>query len=78
MVVLLLYTAVYVPYRTAFIDDSSEFMTIFELTIDILFFLDIIVNFFSAYEEDEKIEVRLRKITKKYLKTWFFLDFIAW
>ena len=52
IVVLLLYTATYVPYRVSFIDgESSLAFKIFENTIDGLFFCDIIVNFLSAIEK---------------------------
>lgn len=48
---------------------------IFETCVDFLFVTDIIINFFSAYE-DQKVglEVRLRKIAMNYLCSWFALD----
>ena len=39
------------PYKTAFVEESGFISLIVESTVDILFFLDMIVNFFSAYEE---------------------------
>jgi hypothetical protein len=50
MAILLVYTATVMPYRMAFID-SVMFDTWFwiELMMDFLFFIDVIVNIFSAY-----------------------------
>lgn len=75
---LLSYTAIVVPYRTAFVDVSSTFMFIVDLVVDILFGIDLFVNLFSAVELDEEnYETRLYMIFIHYLKGWFLLDFIA-
>ena len=78
MILLLLYTATYVPYKTAFIDETSRGLFYFEILVDGLFFLDVIINFISAYERsDTTIEKNGVVIVKSYLKTWFFLDLVA-
>lgn len=53
VLLLLCYTATIVPYRTAFVDENSEFMKYFEMLVDILFILDLPVNFLSAIELGE-------------------------
>ena len=76
--ILLLYTASFVPYRTAFIDDSPSSLATLDWVIDSLFMFDILVNFISAYEDrDKNIEVRLKMITIEYIKSWFFFDLAA-
>ena len=50
VMMLLMYVATYVPYKIAFIEETSTFMWWFELVIDVLFVIDIPVNFISAYE----------------------------
>lgn len=50
IVFLLIYTAIFVPYKIAFIETESEVLKIVEATVDILFGIDIIVNFISATE----------------------------
>lgn len=76
--ILLLYTALFVPYRTAFIDESTTFSLVFDTFIDTLFITDLFVNFFSAYEDKEVgVEVRHRKIILAYLKSWFLLDIVS-
>ncbi len=76
---LLLYTASYVPYRIAFIDENPNYMIAIDTLFDFIFFTDIIICFFSAYETKKLgIEVRHREIAINYLKTWFFLDIFSW
>ena len=52
---------------------------IFDTTIDLLFLLDIILNFFTAYEIPltKKLETSLKVIVVNYLTGWFLLDVIA-
>lgn len=50
IVFLLVYTAIFVPYKIAFIEEESDVLRIVEATVDILFGIDIIVNFLSAVE----------------------------
>ena len=79
IILMLLYTATYMPYQICFIDESSTgFMLAFEYLIDALFFLDIFINFISAYEKpDSVVEPRLKLIAISYAKSWFFLDLFA-
>ena len=53
VILLLLYTAIFVPFRIAFIKDDSLGMQIFEAMIDVLFGIDIIVNFMSVVENQK-------------------------
>jgi hypothetical protein len=51
---------------------------IINYTIDLLFFLDIIVNFFSAYIDETFQVIDDRKtIACNYFKGWFSIDLIA-
>jgi len=46
--------------------------------VDILFISDTILNFFFAYERrNGEVITNHKLIAKKYLKTWFFFDFIS-
>lgn len=77
---LLMYTATLVPYRTIFIDSEEKFTFLFyfDALVDLLYFVDLILNFFMAYEDaDKKLETRLKKIAINYLHSWFFLDFLS-
>ena len=75
MMLLMFYTATYIPYKTAFIDSSADYVNNIELSIDCLFILDILFNFLTAYEDNDRTtEFRLGMIACNYLKSWFFLD----
>ncbi len=79
IILLLLYTATYMPYRICFIDDASTGLLLgWEYLADVLFFLDIFINFISALElPDGTIDPRLKSIARAYVKSWFFLDLCA-
>lgn len=45
---------------------------------DVFFFCDIVINFISAYEDDNKKVIDdPSKIAIDYLTGWFFIDIIA-
>lgn len=79
IMLLLVYTATFLPLRTAFFDDDPAGLFEFELMIDILFMIDVFVNFVSSYTDKNTgfIEVKFNKIAKKYILSWFFLDLSA-
>ena len=78
IILLLAYTSTVVPFQVAFVDIDSFATVIFNYIVDILFGIDIIVNFFSAYElANARVEVKLITIARNYLKTWFLFDLIA-
>ena len=73
----LLYTAFAVPVDVAF-GNSNEVVEALDITINLLFVADLFFNFVQAFEnEDKNIEFRLKQIAVKYVKSWFFIDFIA-
>ena len=78
MMFLLLYTATYVPFKTAFVEDSPEYVNNIEFAIDSLFFVDLVVNFISAYENNDKnVEFRLSRISFEYIRSWFLFDIFS-
>ena len=50
VIALLLYTSTVVPFQVSFVDVDSQFSQFLNYMVDILFGLDILVNFFSAFE----------------------------
>lgn len=64
MLVLTLYNALFVPFRTAFMSvTSSPFLNSFEVVADALFFIDVIMTFFTSFERvDGVYEIKLAKI----------------
>lgn len=46
--------------------------------IDIIFIMDLFINFITAYEKRDGLqETRIKKIAKNYLRGWFIIDFLA-
>ena len=78
IVLLLVYTAIFVPFKIAFVETESNVWKGMDATVDILFGIDIIINFISAYEtSDGRLVIDHKKIAVNYLQGWFFLDFLA-
>ena len=74
---LLVYVGIFVPLRVAFFDKMTGFLLFFETLVDIIFAIDIVLNFFTAYEKNKTIEVRHKKIASRYFRGWFLIDVFA-
>ena len=51
IVLLLIYTALLVPFNVCFFDVSSTFQLMWDILVDLLFVIDIILAFFCAHED---------------------------
>jgi hypothetical protein len=76
MVVLLLYTASFVPFKIAYLQPSTV-ITILDYVVDSLFAIDILINFFSPFHIKDKLITDRCKIAKNYMKGWFIFDIIV-
>ena len=77
---ILLFSCVTEPIQLAFLsEEETKFWRITNQTVDILFMIDIIVCFNTAFINLEDLSINRNRweISKKYLKGWFFIDFIA-
>ena len=46
--------------------------------IDAVFIVDVFINFFSAYKDQNKnVRADLKEIAKNYYKTWLFIDLFS-
>jgi len=73
------YTALFLPFKIAFVEDN-EFPTweIFDYLIDAIFLADIVINFFSAYyDEFNNVVVNPKLICKRYITGWLLIDLIV-
>ena len=78
IMILLVYTALYVPFKVCFVETTSDFGFVLDLCVDFLFLSDIVVTFNSAIEDEQGIYITKRSlIAKKYCKGWFFIDFLT-
>lgn len=76
LVAALGYIAVAVPFNLAF--GSFGRSKIISNIIDGMFMLDVLINFFTAYHDENGCLVREhRKIAMHYLRGWFTLDFVS-
>lgn len=76
--VVLIFTAIITPFRLAFSSSDDRTWSVINYVIDITFFLDIILTFFSAYEDENEELVHDRcVIASSYLKSWFLVDIIS-
>lgn len=75
---LIVYSAVEVPLRVAFTVDSRA-LALFDNTVDALFGVDILLTFLTGFEDPEvgQLVTSLRPIARRYLTSWFALDFVS-
>ncbi|CAF1075963.1 unnamed protein product, partial [Didymodactylos carnosus] len=82
-VILLLtfYTSVLVPYHAAFKSKSLDDvpLLVVDSIVDVIFFIDIILNFHTTYVHAKSGEVISdpKRIRRTYLKSWFVIDLLA-
>jgi len=78
LILLLCYTATYMPFKTCFIDMPSEASEYLDTVVDLLFATDILVNFISAVElSDGTVAYQPSQIAKLYIRSWFLFDVVA-
>jgi hypothetical protein len=77
VLVLVVFYAVAVPIRVAWEPKLSLPATYFDYVSDVVFLFDIVVNFRTAFNEKGVIIIDPKRITRKYLTSWFFIDFAA-
>lgn len=85
LLLLLIYTATVMPFKLAFVEMAlpaevyiSDGWLWWERLVDLLFWVDLVVNFFFSYRDSlGKEVVDQRRIAKNYLSTYFVLNLIA-
>ena len=78
LTIILVFTCMVTPYRIAFVEFDDEVWTILNTTIDLMFAVDMMLCFLTAFytEEFELIEDRFM-IAFTYSKSWFLIDVLA-
>ena len=80
IIIILLYTATYAPFKTAFLEDedSSKAVLAFEFVVDSMFLIDIVFTFMTPYRRlNGSLETRFKKIALNYISGAFWIDMIA-
>jgi hypothetical protein len=76
MGLIILYSILIIPYRIGFQVRTNHIENLFDYAVDLLFFVDIIVAFNTAYVDEltENVVIDRHKIALNYLKLWFWID----
>ncbi|XP_077159628.1 voltage-gated inwardly rectifying potassium channel KCNH2 isoform X2 [Paroedura picta] len=90
ILLLVIYTAIFTPYSAAFLlNDGDEVqrracgyscspLNVVDLMVDIMFIIDILINFRTTYvNSNEEVVSHPAKIAIHYFKGWFLIDMVA-
>ncbi|KAM9306049.1 voltage-gated inwardly rectifying potassium channel KCNH2 [Gastrophryne carolinensis] len=89
ILLLVIYTAIFTPYSAAFLlndqEESGENcgyscnpLSVVDLMVDIMFIIDILINFRTTYvNSNEEVVSHPAKIAIHYFKGWFLIDMVA-
>ncbi|XP_072274352.1 voltage-gated inwardly rectifying potassium channel KCNH7 [Pyxicephalus adspersus] len=90
ILLLVIYTAIFTPYSAAFLLNDIEEqkrrtcgyscnpLNVVDLMVDIMFIIDILINFRTTYvNQNEEVVSDPAKIAIHYFKGWFLIDMVA-
>ncbi|XP_042228992.1 potassium voltage-gated channel subfamily H member 7-like isoform X12 [Homarus americanus] len=90
ILLLVIYTAIFTPYVAAFLLNEQEAarkshqnqydspIVIIDLIVDIMFMVDIVINFRTTYvNHNDEVVSHPGKIALHYLRGWFLIDVVA-
>uniref|UniRef100_S4RZL2 Ion transport domain-containing protein n=1 Tax=Petromyzon marinus TaxID=7757 RepID=S4RZL2_PETMA len=91
ILLLVIYTAVFTPFSAAFLLNDPQVdrqrqgcayacdpLSIVDLLVDIMFIVDILINFRTTYVDDnDEVVSHPGKIAIHYFKGWFLIDMVA-
>ncbi|CAJ0934153.1 unnamed protein product [Ranitomeya imitator] len=89
ILLLVIYTAIFTPYSAAFLLNDQEEqkencgyscnpLSVVDLMVDIMFIIDILINFRTTYvNTNEEVVSHPGKIAIHYFKGWFLIDMVA-
>lgn len=77
--IMLTMTAIITPIRVCIIDDkdTNDWSSI-DMTFNVYFGVDILINFLSAYSDEKNLIIYcFKSIIYNYLTGWFLIDFVS-
>ena len=78
MALCVCYNCLIVPVRIGFSEKSKwSPLAITDLVIDLLFLLDIFLNFHTGFDDAGYVLMDRKLVRRKYLTTWFTFDLIS-
>ena len=75
--ILIVYIAFVLPVTMSFEPEVSAAMLAWDIIIDVIFMIDLPLNFVTGYPEDGVIVREQRKVASHYLRGWFLVDLIS-
>lgn len=71
-------SSIVIPYRLGFAIPLNPAWDGFDMFTEIMFFIDLILSFITAYEQSDYVLNTVHKnIIRRYLKSWFIVDFLS-
>ena len=78
IITLVMYSAIAIPYYSAFSTTEAGWQIGIDYTFDLLFVIDIVLNFFTAYyDKFGRLVANRQSIKHNYLRSWFVIDVLA-
>jgi len=76
---MLLYSMIVIPLKSFLMSEIEQpkAFLIIDIIFDFIFMLEIIVKFFYAYPNRGKVITSFKKISRRYLMGYFFLDVLC-
>lgn len=75
---ILIFTCAITPFRLAFTDKDTFEWEIINLTVDLIFFMDMILIFNTAYYDEDFQMIQYRGVIAiSYMRGWFLIDLLA-
>lgn len=72
---LIVYVILILPVKFSFVEESYMIWEVSDYVIDLIFLSDILLTFITGYIDDNEHYVSsYKKIAKRYLKFWFWID----
>jgi CRP-like cAMP-binding protein len=76
--ILVLYTAIWLPIVICFLDGSQTPTRVIDVFTDIIFLIDVGINFHTAFiTKDAVLEIDKKTIRRHYLTSWFPVDAVG-
>ena len=74
VLVMIMYSAIMVPFRICFDAEAVGYMFFFEHFVTFVFITDVLFNFNTAYLDDTRWVISRPRIAVTYLQGWFWID----
>ena len=74
MFICIIYQSITLPMRISFELPSTDFIFYLEVVIDVMFLVDIVLNFNTGFVNKGQVVLKRKLITQDYLRKWFLVD----